>query len=273
MTIEQAQTQSFPSPPDVEAQSMSISYRYAEDEVGQIQSALVLPVEGEAGRMGFIAAYSRARERNQDLADSVAEDIEDVAHRAGPALANALRFREARRMADLDALTGLHNRRYFHEILAREVARAHRYHRRLGLVIVDLDDFKAINERIGHLAGDNVLAEAAERMLGVVRVSDVPCRVGGDEFAVILPESGLGQAEQLYHRIQAAVSERPIGQVPRLSLSAGVAELAPEDDGNKLFERADDALYRAKDAGKARAYPAAVPDPGPHEAGTNSGAA
>ena len=117
MTIEQAQTQSFPSPPDVEAQSMSISYRYAQDEEGQIQSALVLPLEGEAGRFGFIAAYSRSRERNQDLADSVAADIEDVAHRAGPALANAFRFREARRMADLDALTGLHNRRYFHEIL------------------------------------------------------------------------------------------------------------------------------------------------------------
>jgi diguanylate cyclase (GGDEF)-like protein len=238
---------------------MSITYRYAEGDDG-LQSALVLPLQSESGRLGYLAAYSRSRERNRDLAEDITDDIEDIARRAGPAIENALRFREARRMADLDALTGLHNRRYFHEILAREVTRAHRYDRRLGLVIVDLDDFKAINERIGHLAGDSVLAEAAERMLSVVRGSDVPCRVGGDEFAVILPESGLGQADQLYRRIQSAVSSRPIGHVARLDISAGVAEMTPSDDANSLFERADEALYRAKDAGKGRAFPATVPD-------------
>jgi diguanylate cyclase (GGDEF)-like protein len=262
MTLEQAESQVFSSPPDVEAHSMSISYRYAEGRDGQLRSALVLPLQGESGRLGYVAAYSRSRERNRDLAEDIGADIEDVVRRAGPALENALRFREARRMADLDALTGLHNRRYFHEILAREVVRAHRYDRRLSLVLVDLDDFKAINERIGHLAGDSVLAEAAERMLSVVRGSDVPCRVGGDEFAVILPESGLGQADQLYRRIQATVSGRPIGHVARLDLSAGVAELTPADDANAFFERADEALYRAKDAGKARAFPAVVPEPG-----------
>jgi diguanylate cyclase (GGDEF)-like protein len=99
-------------------------------------------------------------------------------------------------------------------------------------------------------------------MLTVVRGSDVPCRVGGDEFAVILPESGLGQADQLYRRIQSAVSGKPIGHVARLNISAGVAELTPADDANTLFERADEALYRAKDAGKARAFPAVVPEPG-----------
>ena len=76
-----------------------------------------------------------------------------LALRAGPAIDNARRFREARQLADLDALTGLHNRRYFHETLQREVARAHRYSRNLALVVFDLDDFKAINDRIGHLAG------------------------------------------------------------------------------------------------------------------------
>src|SRR5207247_7558378 len=115
--------------------------------------------------------YSRSRERSRDLAEEIGQEIEAVARRAGPAIENALRFREARRLADLGALTGLHNRRYFHEILAREVARAHRYDRRLGLVIVDLDDFKGINERIGHLAGDSVLAEPASRLLTVARAS------------------------------------------------------------------------------------------------------
>ena len=267
MTVEQAEGQVFCNPPEVEAQSISVSYRYGEGGDGQIRSALVLPLRGEAGTLGYIAAYSRARERNRDLADEIAAELEDVALRAGPALDNALRFREARRMADLDALTGLHNRRYFHEILAREVARAHRYDRRLALVLFDLDDFKAINERIGHLAGDAVLAEAAERVRDVVRHADIACRVGGDEFAVILPESGIGQADQLYRRIQTAVSDRPIGHVARLDLSAGVAELAPGDDANTLFERADEALYRAKDAGKARAFPALVPEPGTSASG------
>src|SRR5438477_244489 len=112
--------------------------------------------------------------------------------------------------------------------------------RRLALVIVDLDDFKAVNEQIGHLAGDGVLAEAAERIRGVVRTSDIACRVGGDEFAVILPESGIGQADQLYRRIQAVVSGRPIGHIARLDVSAGVAELSEGDDGQTLFERADE---------------------------------
>lgn len=267
MTVDQAERQVFCSPPEAEAESISVTYRYKDSGDGQIRSALVLPLRGEKGTLGYIAAYSRARERNRELADEISAELDDVALRAGPALDNALRFREARRLADLDALTGLHNRRYFHEILAREVARAHRYDRRLALVLFDLDDFKGINERIGHLAGDSVLAEAAARLLTVVRGSDVPCRVGGDEFAVILPESGIGQADQLYRRIQTAVSGRPIGHVARLDLSAGVAELAPADDANALFERADEALYRAKDAGKARAFPAIVPEPGTSASG------
>jgi diguanylate cyclase (GGDEF)-like protein len=172
--------------------------------------------------------------------------------RAGPAIENARRFKEARQLADLDALTGLHNRRFFHETLSREVARAHRYSRNLALIVFDLDDFKEVNDRIGHLAGDAVLAEAAERVRDVVRSADIACRVGGDEFAVILPESSLDDADQLYRRIQAAVSARPIGQVGKLHLSAGVAELRSDDDSKSFFERADEALYRAKEAGKGQ---------------------
>ena len=109
----------------------------------------------------------------------------------------------------------------------REVARAHRYGRSLALVVFDLDDFKAINDRIGHLAGDGVLAEAADRVRDVVRSADVACRVGGDEFAVILPESSFKDADQLYARLEQALSVRPIGQAGRLHLSAGVTDCAP----------------------------------------------
>jgi diguanylate cyclase (GGDEF)-like protein len=212
------------------------------------QARIAAPLAGEDGELGYVAIFSRSTSGSFD--EAVVAELEQLAARAGPALDNAKRFREARQLADLDALTGLHNRRYFHETLAREVARAQRYDRQLALIVFDLDDFKQVNDRIGHLAGDAVLAEAAERVRDVVRSADIACRVGGDEFAVILPESTLADADQLYRRIQAAVSTRPLVQVGKLHLSAGVSELRSEDDGTSLFERADKALYRAKNAGK-----------------------
>ena len=95
-----------------------------------------------------------------------------------------------------------------------------------------------------------MLAEASDRVRDVVRSADVACRVGGDEFAVIMPESSVTDADQLYQRLEHAVSARPVGQAGRLHLSAGVTELRPEDDAVSFFERADEALYRAKGAGK-----------------------
>jgi diguanylate cyclase (GGDEF)-like protein len=217
-------------------------------EGGPIRAALAVPLVVEGEQLGYLTAYSRSG--RAAFGESSAAELEELALRAGPAIDNARRFREARQLADLDALTGLHNRRYFHETLQREVARAQRYNRNLALVVFDLDDFKAINDRIGHLAGDAVLAEAAQRVLDVVRTADVACRVGGDEFAVILPESSVTDADQLYKRLSQAVSARPVGQAGRLHLSAGVTELRPDDDAVALFERADEALYRAKGAGK-----------------------
>jgi diguanylate cyclase (GGDEF)-like protein len=245
-------------PPDgSRARAIEVSYRYAddaEDSARQIRGGLAVPLEENGGRLGYLTVYTRTSDRSFDLED--VRRLEELSSRAAPAIENARKFREARQLADLDGLTGLHNRRYFHETLARECARAHRYSRRLALIVFDLDDFKDVNDRIGHLAGDAVLAEAAERVREVVRTADIPCRVGGDEFAVVLPESALEQADQLFVRIQNAISGRPIGQAGRLKLSAGVAELSPEDDSISFFERADEALYRAKEAGKGRSMTA-----------------
>ena len=118
--------------------------------------------------------------------------------------------------------------------------------------MLDVDDFKAINGQVGHLAGDAVLAEAASRVRGVLRASDIACRVGGDEFAIILPEAAAEQAALLYQRVVEAVSAEPIGTIPRLTLSGGVTELTESDNATTFFERADDALYQAKQAGKAQ---------------------
>ena len=233
-------------PPDgTRARAVRVSYVYERE--GGIRSGLAVPLESDGETLGFLAVYARG---GVELDNEVLAQLEDLASRAGPAVDNARRFREARQLADMDALTGLHNRRYFHETLAREVARAHRYDRALALVVLDLDDFKSINDRIGHLAGDAVLAEAAERIRDVVRSADVACRVGGDEFAIVLPESAVEDAEGLYRRLGIALTKRPVGQAGALSLSGGAARLRPTDDAVTFFERADEALYRAKAAGK-----------------------
>ena len=245
-------------PPDGSpARAIEVTYRYADDVENPetlITGGLAVPLQQNGTRLGYLAVYTRDRARR--FADDDVRLLEELTQRATPAIENAQRFREARQLADLDALTGLHNRRYFHETLARECARAHRYTRRLALIVFDLDDFKDVNDKVGHLAGDAVLAEAAERVREVIRSADIPCRVGGDEFAVILPEAGIEQAEQLFGRLQATISGRAIGQAGRLHISAGVAELKPEDDSITFFERADDALYRAKDAGKGQSVTA-----------------
>ena len=268
LSSDEAERHAIAGPPDGRpAHSITMTYTYPELEReedgeadGAIHGGLAVPLPLE-GTSGYLTIFTRTADRT--FAEEDVQELETLALRAAPAIENARRFREARQLADLDALTGLHNRRFFHETLAREVARARRYERKLGLIVFDLDDFKEINDRIGHLAGDAVLAEAAERVRDVVRSADIACRVGGDEFAVILPESSLEDADQLYRRIQHNVSARPIGQGGKLYLSAGVAELRPDDDAMTLFQRADDALYRAKDAGKGRVVAANSPGLGP----------
>jgi diguanylate cyclase (GGDEF)-like protein len=260
LSAEEAERQAIAGPPDGrKARSIAISYKYGPAELEangeMIYSGLAVPMPGVGGdQQGYLTVFTRSPERT--FGDDDIRGLEELAARAAPAIENARRFREARQLADLDALTGLHNRRYFHETLARECSRAHRYNRNLALIVFDLDDFKEVNDRIGHLAGDAVLAEVAERARDVVRSADIACRVGGDEFAVILPESSLEDGDQLYRRIQNAVASRPLAQGGKLYLSAGVAELRPDDDAVSFFQRADDALYRAKAAGKGRAMAA-----------------
>ena len=228
-----------------DARAVELSYLYAEEQSGgAVHEALGVPLVGRNGRIGWLGVFSR--DPGVRFGEEDVRRLEDLAERVAPAIENARRFREARQLADLDSLTGLHNRRYFYETLGREVDRAQRYQRRLSLVLVDVDGFKEINDRIGHLAGDAVLAEISDRIRQVVRSADIPCRVGGDEFAVIVPEVEVGQARQLVGRIQRAVSSQPIARAGRVRVSAGVADLQPNDSPTSLFERGDESLYAVK---------------------------
>jgi diguanylate cyclase (GGDEF)-like protein len=253
MPAEEALQTAVELPENDNLRAIELGYRYriddADGENGAVRSGIAVPMRADGTPVGTLSAFSRGA---GGLSEAQLDELERLAFRAGPALENARRFLEARALADLDALTGLHNRRYFHETLAREVGRAHRYGRQLAVVLFDLDDFKAINDRIGHLAGDAVLAEVAARMMSVVRSADVACRVGGDEFGIVLPESIGSDAELLASRIAHAISAKPIAKAGTLFLSAGVAEIRPGDGAEEIFERADGALYRAKELGKAR---------------------
>jgi len=154
-------------------------------------------------------------------------------------------------LATIDGLTGLYNRRYFHEFLTREIKRADRYSHSLSIFMADVDNFKEYQDPYGHLVGDVALQHLAKIMSGAVRSEDIVARYGGEEFAVILPEITKETAIIIAERIRKAIEEAkgPLRSV--LTISIGVA-VYPADakDREQLIGRADDALYTAKRAGK-----------------------
>jgi diguanylate cyclase (GGDEF)-like protein len=236
-------------------QSLTISYAQppgtAADDPPPVATSLQVPIEARTHKIGVVSVFSRDDVR--PFPQETQRALEDLAARAGPALDNARRYLEARRLADLDGRTGLHNARYFEETLQREVSRARRYNRRLALVVFDLDDFKQINDRFkNHLVGNAALAGVADRLREVLRSADVAARYGGDEFAVVLPEAGVEEARKFYTRLRDHVSEEPIEPAGRISLSCGIGELEGQEDWETFFKRVDDALYRAKSAGKGQ---------------------
>jgi len=167
-----------------------------------------------------------------------------------------------RRLATRDELTGLANRREYDRIMGEEEERARRFGQRLGLVVLDIDLFKSINDTHGHAAGDAVLKEVARRIAGAIRNVDRAARIGGEEFALVLVQSDRGAALEVARRAIAAVAQSPVsagvGLHLRVTISAGVAELPSDASGAAgLFASADRALYAAKAAGRNRAVSAA----------------
>ena len=238
---------------------ITVNYRYGSADAADtqlIRGGLFLSLVARDGSsLGSLALFWRSP-GYEPPPERIAA-IEQIAETCIPAIENARRYREARQLAETDALTGFFNQRYFHETLRRESLRAQRYDRRLALLILDLDDFKSVNDRIGHLAGDAVLAQIAERLRNEIRSVDIGCRVGGDEFAVIMPESSSEDASQLFDRMHDAVATMSVPGGHKVRVSAGIGELRHGETAAGLFERADSALYRAKEQGKDQASLAA----------------
>lgn len=169
---------------------------------------------------------------------------------AGQALARALRYRRAEQISCVDHLTGLFNLRYLEIVLVQEMARAARYAYDISVLFLDLDFFKHVNDRYGHLSGSEVLTETGRVLQGIVRKSDTVVRYGGDEFVLVLPRSGPKEALLVAERVRRAIEAHhfpgPAGAI-RLTASVGVASY-PHDarDLRTLLSLADRAQYRAK---------------------------
>jgi diguanylate cyclase (GGDEF)-like protein len=182
------------------------------------------------------------------------ELIQRFATLAALAYDNANQRERLSLQARTDELTGLFNRRHFHERLGSELSRARRAEEPVALLLLDVDDFKAVNDGHGHPVGDGVLKAFANLLLDAVRGADVVCRTGGEEFAVILPGADEDEAVAAAHRIVEAVRDGHIGPWGTLTASVGLAIAPAEGDTVAgLFRAADDRLLAAKAQGKDRA--------------------
>ncbi|MFO0842033.1 MAG: GGDEF domain-containing protein [Gemmataceae bacterium] len=164
---------------------------------------------------------------------------------------------EIYRLAIVDALTDIPNKRYLIEFLGRELSRAQRYRRQLSLLLFDIDRFKAINDGHGHLCGDHVLREMAQRLKGTIRRDELLARYGGEEFAVVLPECSRVNAHGVGERVRGLVASHRFsfdGQAVPVTVSVGVASVVDGESigPDELIDRADERLYEAKRGGRNR---------------------
>ncbi len=165
-------------------------------------------------------------------------------------LRNALMFYRVTQLATKDSLTGLNNRSQFDECLVRKLERSRRYHRHFGLMLIDLDNFKQVNDLHGHISGDHVLTEFAQILAQSIRGTDSVYRFGGDEFAVLVDDDKVLGSETLAKRIQQRVGENILLSQHSVTCSIGASLSRSQDCVESIFERADKALYSAKTNGR-----------------------
>jgi diguanylate cyclase (GGDEF)-like protein len=222
--------------------------------------ALAMPIVGRYGDEGegeTVGAMSIAR-RGSAFSIEQCDLLAYLTTQTAISLENADLHRRVQRQAITDELTGLSNVRHFHDLLDQEIERAQRFNNHIGLVMVDIDNFKQVNDTYGHPQGDLVLKEVARVLEEQSRDIDYPARYGGEEMSVILPQTDIAGAAMLAERMREAIEELRVrrldgGGVLKMTASFGVAALpGSATDKRYLIAVADEALYRAKRSGKNR---------------------
>ncbi len=217
------------------------------DPTGHCQT---FPLALEQESLGELRIYCA-----EPLADSSKDAADALIAIALHPLRNALMYREAINASVRDPLTGVHNRSSLHQVLDREVEMSRRHGAPLSLIMLDVDRFKSINDRHGHLAGDMALKSIANCVRACIRDSDILFRYGGEEFCIALANTSLAGATKLAERVRRALEilvVRTSGARLHVTASLGVATLGAEDDAARLVAKADESLYRAKALGRNR---------------------
>ena len=227
---------------------------------GHPQHALVVPIQRSGQLMGAMELYLNAwRELTEDQADL----LNGVASQAAIAIRHAQLFQAQEENALTDELTRLPNRRALAQRFLQEMQRARRHKISIAFLMIDLDHFKQVNDTYGHLNGDAVLAELAQILLSSARESDVCARYGGEEFALILHETTESGARILAERIRAKVAAATFPGGLKLTISVGVAATDDPAVFTQLMDRADQALYMAKQGGRNQVRVADMTAPAP----------
>ena len=216
--------------------------------------AVAIPLRRGNRAIGVLALYRRGP--GQAFSDDDMHLLQSLVRQAETAIENTYLYEEATRLSITDGLTGLWNRRLFDLRINEELQRAIRFQEPFGLLLVDLDHFKAVNDRYGHQAGDAVLVELARRLTDATREVDVVTRFGGEEFALILPKTPVQGTMRLASKVREVVATEPFAtgaaSIP-VTVSVGAAAYPDHGlSGADLLAAADGALYRAKAHGRDR---------------------
>lgn len=222
----------------------------------ETRSELCVPLIFLGEKLGVIALDSAQRDAFE--ADDI-QPLESVADICAAAIQNASYFERVKQLAYIDGLTGIHNRRFFEMRIGEELERAARFQGRMAVIMIDIDHFKKLNDEFGHLLGDEVLRGVAAILKLQLRKVDMVCRYGGEEFAIVLPETSGENAMTVAEKLRRQIAVHPFPGVPRaVTISCGVADY-PAQGGTRdeVMVAADAALFCAKRRGRNKVVAAA----------------